>query len=68
MICPICKNPNTQECAEEVDIGVGTLKHVYGFDCPTCGQISICNQCGALEGFQSHALFCGEPLTDQRET
>ncbi len=36
MNCPDCKT-TLEEVKEEVDIGVGTLTHLIGYDCPKCG-------------------------------
>ena len=58
-ICPKCNIEKCEECAVEVDIGVGIQKHVYGYECPKCGQISVCPECGALD-FQPHRKFCGQ--------
>jgi hypothetical protein len=57
MNCPKCNGP-CEELADEVDIGVGILRHVYGWDCPTCGQIAKCPNCGAPE--TEHAAWCRE--------
>jgi hypothetical protein len=36
-----------EEVADEVDIGVGVMKHIYGYDCVNCGhQIGMCSECG----------------------
>lgn len=56
MNCPVCNNPCAEECADEVDIGVGIQKHVYGFECPVCGQIPVCSTCGGLG--ENHARWC----------
>lgn len=57
MICPNCNKPGAEECAEEVDIGVGIQKHVWGYDCPECGQISLLSCCGNLET-HGHTNWC----------
>ena len=56
MNCPVCNNPNAEECAHEVDIGVGIQKHVYGYECPSCGQIAVCGRCGGVG--TRHAEYC----------
>jgi hypothetical protein len=53
--CPVCGNPEAEECAEEVDIGVGMQRHVWGFECPTCGQIPVHWCCG---GVNTHPAWC----------
>lgn len=57
MNCPKCNQPGATECADEVDIGVGIQKHVWGFECATCGQIAVLYCCGKLD-FQGHAAWC----------
>lgn len=47
MKCPVCATEDAVECAEEVDIGVGVQKFVWGYDCPKCGEIPVCSECGA---------------------
>lgn len=37
--CPICGG-DVIRIEDEVDIGVGILKNLTGWDCPKCGQIS----------------------------
>jgi len=55
--CPLCNCPDCVECADEVDIGVGIQRHVYGYECQHCGQIPVCNTCGAVG--DDHAKWCG---------
>lgn len=57
MNCPKCNQNCCEELAEEVDIGVGIQKHVFGYECEACGQFSVCNNCGAIEGVP-HASWC----------
>lgn len=38
--CPKCYGP-ALELADEVDIGVGLQRHVYGYECPSCGEVSV---------------------------
>lgn len=56
MNCPHCNDPRAEECADEVDIGVGVLKNVWGYDCPVCGQLPVCALCGAIG--DDHAAWC----------
>ena len=56
MNCPLCNHPDCEECAHEVDIGVGVQRHVFGYDCPKCGQMTVCNTCGAIG--DDHAKWC----------
>lgn len=60
--CPFCNNPKCEECADEVDIGVGIQKHVFGFDCPNCGQLTVCPGCGEIENPKAketkHQVWC----------
>jgi translation initiation factor 2 beta subunit (eIF-2beta)/eIF-5 len=39
MECPACGNPHCVEEADEVDIGVGTIRRVYMLECPECGPM-----------------------------
>jgi hypothetical protein len=57
MKCPKCNQEGVEELSNEVDIGVGVQKFVYGYECPTCGQIGVCGECGALD-FQLHSRWC----------
>lgn len=50
--CPKCKGKNCIEEFDEVDIGVGILKHVYGWECQTCGHIGRCEDCGTPDCFK----------------
>lgn len=59
MKCPKCGKEDADELANEVDIGVGIQKHIYGYECPDCGNISVCSSCGSLD-FQPHADWCDE--------
>ena len=59
MKCPLCNLEGVMECAEEVDIGVGIQRHVYGWDCVNCGQIGICYKCGVPNGIP-HAKWCSD--------
>lgn len=58
MNCPKCKGPG-ELLQDEIDIGVGVQVHVIGFECPSCGQMAVCNDCGAWD-FQPHGNWCGE--------
>jgi len=63
--CPKCGGL-AEELAEEVDIGVGIQRHVYGAECPECGQIALCHGCGAWD-FQKHMDWCGALLENQEQ-
>lgn len=57
MICPECGNGELVVIEDEVDIGVGTQKHVLGWECPKCGgQFMVCENCGALA--PNHEAWC----------
>lgn len=56
MKCPRCGD-EAQELADEVDIGVGVQKRVYGCECPQCGQIGLCPYCGSWD-FRPHLKWC----------
>ncbi len=56
MNCPICKNPKCEECADEVDIGVGVQRHVFGYECPDCGQLAVCSTCGVVGNLPHHPV------------
>jgi hypothetical protein len=58
MQCPTCGNKDAEELADEVDIGVGVQKHVYGCNCPDCGQLACCSTCGYWDG--KHSTWCLE--------
>lgn len=60
MNCPKCNTPGAEELADEVDIGVGIQKHVYGYECLQCGQLSVCPHCGVLEmeNGSPHRAWC----------
>lgn len=49
MDCPKCKDPRAEKLFDEVDIGVGTQRHVFGVECPACGMIGLCSTCGAWD-------------------
>jgi hypothetical protein len=55
--CPLCNQKLAEELCDEVDIGVGVQKHVFGYECEACGQIGICSECGIPDGLP-HASFC----------
>jgi hypothetical protein len=57
MNCPKCNRPGCEEVIDEIDIGVGIQKHTIGFECPDCGNIGICNECGAPD-FKPHSNWC----------
>jgi len=57
MNCPVCNAPDCVEVAEEVDIGVGNLRQVIGYECKVCGLIPVCQACGGV--FGAHRLECG---------
>jgi transcription elongation factor Elf1 len=48
MKCPVCNLEGAVECADEVDIGVGVMRHVWGFECPHCGEVPVCSECGGV--------------------
>lgn len=45
MECPICGAEDAMELLDEVDIGVGTMSKMRGWDCLECGSIPAC-ECG----------------------
>lgn len=57
MRCPKCNAEGAEELADEVDIGVGIQKHVYGAECQMCGPLAICSRCGAWD-FEPHRPWC----------
>lgn len=59
MNCLICNKEGCSELANEVDIGVGVQRHIFGFECIECGQMSVCSVCGAI-GEQPHRLWCSD--------
>jgi hypothetical protein len=57
--CPICGRVDTEECAEEVDIGVGVQRHIWGYVCATCGELPVCSHCGAVgDDAKDHFMWC----------
>jgi len=56
MNCPLCDVPNVEECAYEVDIGVGVQRTVWGYVCSACGEIPVCYTCGCIG--DDHARWC----------
>lgn len=62
--CPKCGNPECEVLNDEVDIGVGIQKHLLGFDCPACGQIAACNECGFPDHLPHHCL-CSQFKTEK---
>jgi predicted RNA-binding Zn-ribbon protein involved in translation (DUF1610 family) len=58
MRCPRCNLEGCEECAEEVDIGVGLQRFVYGYECPKCGALARCDTCGTITN--EHAEWCQE--------
>lgn len=54
--CPVCGKAQATVCSDEVDIGVGTLTRVWGYSCPTCGLIPVCQHCGGVA--DEHATWC----------
>lgn len=62
--CPKCGNSECEVLNDEVDIGVGIQKHLLGFDCPTCGQIAACNECGFPDCLPHHCL-CSQFKTEK---
>lgn len=48
MICPDC-NSELSLIYDEVDIGVGIQKHLHSIECPKCGPLAFCDQCGKLD-------------------
>lgn len=48
MKCPVCGHDGAEECANEVDIGVGVQRHVWGYTCEKCGDIPVCGDCGCV--------------------
>lgn len=49
MNCPQCDNPKAEELYHEVDIRVGVQKHTWGCECPDCGMMSLCPECGVWD-------------------
>lgn len=56
VLCPVCDKAQATVCADEVDIGVGILVNIWGYECPTCGQIPVCSRCGGVA--DEHAAWC----------
>ena len=61
MNCPVCNLGDVEECADEVDIGVGVQRFVWGYSCKNCGEIPVCRECGALgKDAKEHFSWCGQ--------
>lgn len=60
MLCPKCNKPDLLLIAEEVDIGVGVLRHTRGAECSDCGQLTCCPICGnwSWDGKENHHDWC----------
>jgi len=62
MQCPKCNSEKFEVIVIEIDIGVGIQEYPeYGI-CDDCGDVGLCNCCGAWEkkdGFH-HADWCNE--------
>ncbi len=53
MNCALCEHELTI-LEDEVDIGVGTQKHIIGAECSNCGELyAACNYCGSVEGHEN---------------
>lgn len=65
MNCPICNRPNVEEHADEVDIGVGVQKHIYGYICDECGEIAVCPICGGLAN--QHSEYCSAAFSNKED-
>jgi len=57
MRCPKCGKDGVIEHSIDVDIGVGTQRHLEGVECPVCGMIGICPDCGWFENL-GHSSYC----------
>jgi len=69
MNCPVCSAPDCVELADDIDIGVGTQKHIYGYECAHCGEMPVCDSCnGVLVAGIGHRSWCGglEPRMSAR--
>jgi len=58
MNCPVCNNPEAEELIDEIDIGVGTLTNLRGYECPDCGVIPVCDECKCILDREDHADWC----------
>lgn len=57
--CPICGTTDAVECADEVDIGVGVQRFIWGYVCKQCGEIPVCRDCGAcIASPGDHMVWC----------
>lgn len=56
-LCPKCNNNCAEFVYDEVDLGVGVLKHLLYVDCRDCGTIGQCPDCGAWD-FQLCPKYC----------
>ncbi len=66
MTCPKCEKQAVEEIYEEVDIGVGIQRHLYGLFCPDCGEIAICSTCG-MPDCKPHQPYCANLKSDLEE-
>jgi hypothetical protein len=67
MLCPNCASDGFEAHEDEVDIGVGVQVYCRGGCCRNCGELSLCDFCGAWEKIDAqgnrsmtHATFCTE--------
>lgn len=56
--CPICNGTNCEEQSDEIDIGVGIQRNVWGYICSNCGNIPVCYDCGAVGHETPHHKWC----------
>lgn len=56
VVCPKCGNVDAVPRAYEFDCGIWCLYRLDGYDCPTCGRITLQDCCGAVE--PRHEAWC----------
>ncbi|KKM96505.1 hypothetical protein LCGC14_1177400 [marine sediment metagenome] len=56
--CRRCKTGQLVALTNEVDIGVGMLSHVLGYECPNCGIFVVCPDCGIALDSRPHWDWC----------
>jgi hypothetical protein len=66
MKCPRCNAEGAVELVDEVDIGVGTIRNVHGYECPKCGPVAVCRSCGQPD-FLPHAKWCETTSLDDSD-
>lgn len=58
MVCYECGDHELVPIMDEVDIGIGVLYNLCYYECPQCGQFSICQECKRISRHEPHEEWC----------